>query len=327
MARPSQQLLKYPATTSGSRAENQYLPSRRINTRLHFFQNALNGSHFSLLLHFLSFPCCPILQAKFILVRSLSTSHFYNASLPYILQGFRSAIRNGESSKSCQPPYTPMLTAPQHPPSQTAKPTTDNNAIPFSSALPYEVSTPATTTSSILLRRLTALGTAAALLSLIHPLPYFTSIFPRYPPQPSISPYQRVPYLFILLQTLDTLLSTSLIVVTLFSSYNLALYEGSISINNKVIELKWLIPVTTAAVALAAAAEETWIKTNLLWDLVLVLVICGWKVMSKEQRGLMGNWVAGVGVGRLGYEIWRGEGWKDVRGAVECLIVGLGEDC
>jgi hypothetical protein len=220
-----------------------------------------------------------------------------------------------------------LLTAPQNPPSQTAKPTTDDDVIPLSSAFPYEVSTPATTASSILLRRLTALGSAAALLYLIHPLPYFTSLLPNYPPQPSIPPYQRVPYLFILLQTLDTLLSTSLILVTLFSSYHLALYEGTISINDKVIGLKWLIPATTAAVALAAAAEETWIKTNLLWDLVLVLVVCGWKVMSKKQRGLMGNWVAGVGVGRLGYEIWWGEGWKDVRGAVERLVVRLGEDC
>ena len=97
--------------------------------------------------------------------------------------------------------------------------------------------------------------------------------------------------------------------------------------NDKAIELKWLIPATTAAVALAAAAEETWIKTNLLWDLALVLEVCGWKVMSKSQRGWLWLWIEWVLFGRLGGEVWWGEGWKEVRAAVKCLTVGLGEDC
>ena len=88
------------------------------------------------------------------------------------------------------------------------------------------------------------------------------------------------------------------------------------------------MPATTAAVALAAAAEETWIRTNMLWDLVLVLVVCGWQVMSREQRGAMGNWVAGVGVGRLAYEVWWEREWAVVRQAVACLVDGHGrEDC
>ena len=64
------------------------------------------------------------------------------------------------------------------------------------------------------------------------------------------------------------------------------------------------MPATSGIVALAAAAEETWIKTNLLWDLVVVLGFCGSKVMSTKERKVVGLWLLGVGLGRAGWEIW-----------------------
>lgn len=72
------------------------------------------------------------------------------------------------------------------------------------------------------------------------------------------------------------------------------------------MELKWLMVGVSAAVALAAAAEETWIKTNLLWNLVGVVVACGWLVMSKEERMRTGLWILGVGLGRVVWEVWGG---------------------
>ena len=229
-----------------------------------------------------------------------------------------------------RPALIPALIFKQRSQPNDVEPTGDEDALPLSSAFPYTLSTPPTRTSSILIRRITALGTAAVLLYLLYPLPHLTSLVPSSqnpPTQASTPPYQRVPYLFILLQTLDLVLETTVILLTLLSAYHLALYEGEIVLNHKAIELKWLIPATTAAVALAAAAEETWIKTNLLCDLVLVLGVCGWKVMSTVQRGWLWLWIEWVVLGRLGGEVWWGEGWKEVRAAVKCLTVGLGEEC
>lgn len=125
-----------------------------------------------------------------------------------------------------------------------------------------------------------------------------------------------------MLQALDTLLSTLLILGTLSASYSLALYEGSIELNGRRIELKWLMPATSGIVALAAAAEETWIKSNLLWDLVVVLGVFGWKVMSTKERKFVGLWVLSVGLGRVGWEVW-----DQVGGLVGCWWGGLGEEC
>ena len=91
------------------------------------------------------------------------------------------------------------------------------------------------------------------------------------------------------------------------ASHYLALYEGSVSVREgKTVELKWFMVGVSAAVALAAAAEETWMRTNLLWNLVGVVGLCGWLVMSREERGRMVLWIAGIGLGRVVWEVWAG---------------------
>lgn len=92
--------------------------------------------------------------------------------------------------------------------------------------------------------------------------------------------------------------------------------------NGKTIELKWLMPLASGIVALVATADETWIKINLLWDLVFVLGVCGWNVMSTWERKRAGLWVLGAGLGRMAWEVW-----GEVGPLVECLFGGLGPDC
>jgi hypothetical protein len=113
------------------------------------------------------------------------------------------------------------------------------------------------------------------------------------------------PYLF-LAQAIDTLFSTVLTVVVMFASFHLALYEGSVTFRQgKTLELKWLMMGVSAVLAFATTVEEeTWIKTNLLWDLVAVVGVCGWLASSKEERRGVGLWVAGIGLGRIGWQVW-----------------------
>jgi hypothetical protein len=99
----------------------------------------------------------------------------------------------------------------------------------------------------------------------------------------------------------------------MFASFHLALYEGSVTVREgKSVELKWLTVGVSAAVALAAAAEETWIKTNLLWNLVGVVLGCGWLIMNKEERRRLVLWIAGVALGRVVWEVWVQLIWASV---------------
>jgi hypothetical protein len=125
------------------------------------------------------------------------------------------------------------------------------------------------TTTSIILRRTLALATSSLLIYLLHPLPT---------PSPLLS----------LLITLPTLIFT----------YHLALCESTISLNGREINLKWLVPALNATVALAASAEKSWIRTNVLWDCVVIVWVCGWKAMSARQKNIM-LWITVLGVGAV----------------------------
>jgi len=183
-----------------------------------------------------------------------------------------------ESSVS---PYLSSLPHSAH--TQETPPTAPASSIAF----PYTIPTAPQNFSQILVRRATALGTSSALLFLIHPFPKLTSL-----PIPSYNTSLKFP-----LHHLDRLISVALTVSTLIITYHVSLFEGIIDINHKPVSLKWLIPIFCGIVAFAASGEDTWIKTNVLWDMLGILWVCGWKSMSKQQRRNMWMWVGCIWVG------------------------------
>ena len=73
--------------------------------------------------------------------------------------------------------------------------------------------------------------------------------------------------------------------------------------DGKELNLKWFTLGVMGIVALAAGAEESWIRTNVLWDIVGAFWVAGLKVRSKGLRGERWVWTARAAVGRVAEEV------------------------
>lgn len=63
------------------------------------------------------------------------------------------------------------------------------------------------------------------------------------------------------------------------------------------MSLIWFTIGAMGIVALAAGVEESWVRTNILWDVLGAFWVAGWNVRSNAQRTQMWSW-RGTGGGR-----------------------------
>jgi hypothetical protein len=100
----------------------------------------------------------------------------------------------------------------------------------------------------------------------------------------------------------------------------------------KTVSLIWFPIGAMGIVALAAGAEESRVRTNILWDVLGAFWVAGWNVMSNAQRTQMWSW-RGTGGGRgeeddfeecFVVRIWVGIRRKQhVVEVFDCVLYGL----